>query len=77
MVDGLELFSCLIIFSDSKYEDKIKFIFDLFDLNDINILSKVDIEFMIHSILKSTFRLYGNYNEISFNDIKMFVNDSI
>ena len=31
LIDGLELFSGLILFSDSKLEDKIRFLFDVFD----------------------------------------------
>ena len=35
LIDALEIFSGLIIFSDSKAEDKIRFLFDLFDFNEI------------------------------------------
>ena len=35
LIDALELFAGLIIFADSKAEDKIRFIFDLFDFNQI------------------------------------------
>ena len=33
LIDALELFAGLIVFADSKAEDKIRFIFDLFDFN--------------------------------------------
>ena len=40
LIDALEIFAGLIIFSDSKAEDKIRFLFDLFDLlKDLFILS--------------------------------------
>jgi microtubule-associated protein-like 5 len=35
LIDALELFAGLIIFSDSKAEDKIRFLFDLFDFNEV------------------------------------------
>jgi Ca2+-binding EF-hand superfamily protein len=34
LIDALELFCGLILFSDSKFEDKIRFLFDLFDFNE-------------------------------------------
>jgi microtubule-associated protein-like 5 len=46
IVDALELFTGLIVFSDSKIEDKIKFLFDLFDFNEILSLSLMDLEFL-------------------------------
>ena len=57
LIDSLELFSGLILFSDSKEPDKIRFLFDLFDLNELNSLSPIDIEFMINSCISSTFLL--------------------
>jgi Ca2+-binding EF-hand superfamily protein len=47
LIDALELFSGLIIFSDSKAEDKIRFLFDLFDFNEVQNISLMDMEFMI------------------------------
>jgi len=35
LIDALELFSGLIIFADSKSEEKLRFLFDLFDFNEI------------------------------------------
>jgi Ca2+-binding EF-hand superfamily protein len=34
MIDALEFFSALILFSQSKLEDKIRTIFELFDFNE-------------------------------------------
>ena len=33
LIDALELFSALILFADSKFEEKIGFLFDIFDFN--------------------------------------------
>lgn len=35
LIDALEIFSGIIIFSDARAEDKIRFLFDLFDYNSI------------------------------------------
>jgi hypothetical protein len=43
----LEIFSGIIIFADAKADDKIRFLFDLFDFNEIQTVSLLDLEFMI------------------------------
>lgn len=48
LIDSLELFSGICIFSDTKFDDKIRFLFDLFDFNELESLSPTDIEFMIY-----------------------------
>ncbi len=73
LIDSLELFSGLILFSDSKEPDKIRFLFDLFDLNELNSLSQIDIEFMVNSCISSTFKIFGVKADIAVNDIVDFV----
>lgn len=73
LIDSLELFSGLILFSDSKEPDKIRFLFDLFDLNELNSLSPIDIEFMVNSCISSTFKIFGVKADIAVNDIVEFV----
>ena len=57
LIDSLELFSGLIIFSKSKFDDKIRFLFEVFDLNEINSISLIDVEFMIFCSLNSTYKI--------------------
>ena len=47
LVDAMEVFAGLIMFADSKAEDKIRFLFDLFDFNEIQTISLMDLEFAI------------------------------
>lgn len=54
-VDALELFSGLVVFANDSFEEKIRFLFDLFDLNDLNILSEIDVEYMLNCCISSTF----------------------
>jgi microtubule-associated protein-like 5 len=41
LINALELFSGLIIFAESNFEEKARFLFDLFDFNELNSLSLV------------------------------------
>ena len=34
LIDVIEIFSIMAIFSDSRLEDRIRFLFDLFDFNE-------------------------------------------
>lgn len=43
LIDGLELFAGLILFSGSHFESKLYFLFDLFDFNGFNSLSVTDL----------------------------------
>ena len=44
LIDALELFTGLIIFGDARTEDKIRFLFDLYDFNEVQSISKIDLE---------------------------------
>jgi hypothetical protein len=62
LIDALELFSGMAVFSSAKFEDIIRFLFDLFDLNEVNSLCKIDVEFMMFSCMSSAYKIY-NINE--------------
>lgn len=64
----------MILFSDSKLEDKIRFLFDVFDLNELNSLSAIDIEFMIYSSISSSFKIFTIKTEVNVDEIAGFVN---
>lgn len=82
LIDALELFSGLIIFSETnKFEDKLRFLFDLFDFNELNSLSVIDIEFMIISLVNAVFKIClieAEINEEEVSDFlgKYFTDDS-
>jgi hypothetical protein len=69
----LELFSGLIIFSDGKFEDKLRFLFDIFDFNELNSLSIIDLEFMMISCCNATFKIYGIDSEVNEEEISDFL----
>ena len=43
MIDCIEFFCVLILFSDGRVEDKIRFLVDLFDFNGNGYLEEVDL----------------------------------
>ena len=51
-------------------------IFDLFDFNELNNLSFVEIEFMINSCLNSTFKLYNIKQDLNGDIINAFLKES-
>lgn len=59
LIDALEIFSGIIIFSDSKAEEKIRFLFDLFDFNEIQSVSLMDLEFLIQSVLVASSKMFN------------------
>ena len=76
LIDSLELFSGITLFSDTKIEDKIRFLFDLFDFNELDSLSPVDIEFMIFCCISATFKIFSiPQNHIKPDEINKFVAD--
>lgn len=74
MIDALELFSGLILFSEAKFEDKLRFLFDIFDFNELNSLSIIDLEFMMISCCNATFKILGlSESEVNEEDITEFL----
>jgi Ca2+-binding EF-hand superfamily protein len=73
LIDSMELFSGLILFSDSKFEDKIRCLFDFFDFNDLNSLAFTDILLMLSSCIKSIYKIHGITTELNQEDLQKFV----
>ncbi|KAL4455920.1 hypothetical protein ABPG73_008674 [Tetrahymena malaccensis] len=74
LIDALELFSGLILFSEAKFEDKLRFLFDIFDFNELNSLSIIDLEFMMISCCNATFKMLDiSESEVNEEDITEFL----
>ncbi len=66
LIDGLELFAGLVLYSKMiKFEDKIMFLFNLFDFNEQNSLFPNDIEFMFLSCCTFTHKIYGLRSQLN------------
>lgn len=89
LIDALELFSGLILFAEAKFEEKIrcnfffqektlyniKVLFDLFDFNELNSLSLVDLEFTFISCCNATYKIYSLNAEVNEEEISKFLNN--
>jgi hypothetical protein len=47
-------------------------LFDLFDFNELESLSPVDIEFMIYCCMSATFKIYSISSEINNEELNLF-----
>ena len=59
MIDGLELLAGIVIFSNSKGDEKVQYLFNFFDFNESFSLTLMDIEFMLQSVLVATSKIYN------------------
>lgn len=73
LIDALELFSGLILFARDNFDKKLRFLFDLFDFNELNSLSIIDLEFMIISCGNATYKLYGVEAEMNEEEVSQFL----
>ena len=58
LIDALELFSLLALFSTSRQEDVIIFLFDLFDFNERGFLEEIDLSFIFFVILQGLCKIF-------------------
>ncbi len=71
----MELFSGLILFSEAKFVDKVNFLCDIFDFNELNVLTIVELEFMLISCANATFKIYNANREIEEEEVSSFLNN--
>ncbi|KAL4497254.1 hypothetical protein ABPG72_011189 [Tetrahymena utriculariae] len=75
LIDALELFSGLILFSDASFDEKVRFLFDIFDFNELNVLTIIDLEFMLISCANATLKIVKQNLEIKEDEINEFLNN--
>jgi hypothetical protein len=62
-VNALELFCGLAFYArDCSFRSKIRFLFGLFDFNEIKSISIVDLEYMVLSVCNFTYKVLGKVN---------------
>lgn len=76
LINALELFSGLIIFAESNFEEKARFLFDLFDFNELNSLSLIDLDFLLSSCAKATYKILQINAEVNDEELQEFLNNS-
>ena len=60
LIDAFEIFSGLVIYSEDKFEDKAKFLFDMFDLNEETKITLIELEFMLNTAITSIFKILSS-----------------
>lgn len=50
--------------------------FDLFDFNELNSLSLIDVEFILNCCISSTFKIHNISTEVNQEELSKFVSDS-
>lgn len=73
LVDALELFSGLTLMSSSTFDEKVNFLFHLFDFNEVGYLSLTELEFMLDCCLLSIFKIYSVRNDIERDEVGDFI----
>lgn len=74
MVEILEILSGLALFCEGVPEDKVRcnshlVLFDLFDFNMHGIISRTDLQLMLHLTLCSVAKILGIYDEIGTREV--------
>lgn len=77
LIDALELFSGLLLFAEATFEEKTHFLFDMYDFNELNSLSLIDIEFMLSCCTLSTFRICQITSDVNEEEIMYFIKNEM
>lgn len=75
MVDAIEMFAGLVVFSKIKYDYKVKFFFEIFDLNEEGSLTYEGLIFMLVNICNATYKVYQMNRTIPMRDVQLFLNE--
>lgn len=72
-LDAFEIFSGLILFAKAPFEDKARFLFEIFDMNETGIMEFTEIEFMLNTCLFSLFKIKNIKDSVDEDEISAFV----
>lgn len=73
VIDAFEIFSGLIVFSSTSFRDKVKLLFEIFDLNDHKAMNETEIEFMMYCILVAVFKINRITGEVNQEEVVSFI----
>ena len=59
VIDAIEVFTILAIFSDSRLEDRFRFLFEIFDFNERSWLEEIDLHFMIYTVINCIVKIFN------------------
>ena len=58
MIDCIEIFTVLAFFADGRIEDKIRFLFNLYDFNQNGYLEEADLHFLAMNVLNGCAKVF-------------------
>ena len=73
LLDAFEIFSGLIIFAKAPFEDKLRFLFEIFDMNETGIMDLTELEFLLNTSVFSLFKIKNIKEEVDEDEISSFV----
>lgn len=59
LIDVIEFFTGMIIFSQSRVEDKLRFLIELYDFNANGHLQAQELQFLVFNLLTATAKTFG------------------
>ena len=59
LIDCIEFFTAMIVFSDARIEDKLRFLLDIFDFNENGYLTEIELHFLAFNVLTATAKVFG------------------
>jgi hypothetical protein len=74
-IDAIEMFSGLLVFSKIRYEQKIKFLFEIFDFNEMGYLYYENLAFMLLNISNATYKIFSIPKTIPLSAIELFLDE--
>lgn len=63
------MFAGLAIFSETNFKHKLKFLFDMFDFNEVRSISGVDLEYLIVCVCNATLKIYGRNVKVNNTEV--------
>ena len=72
-INAIEMFAGLIIFSNVGYEEKVKFLYELFDLNEEGFLCYENLVFMLVSICDATCKIFTLGDKKNASEVEEFL----
>ena len=63
LIDCIEFFTGMIVFSNARVEDKLRFLIELFDFNQNGYLIDVELQFLCYNVISSTAKTFGVESE--------------
>ena len=58
LLDSIEFFTLITVLSNSMIEDRVRFLFDLYDMNRTSLLEEEELHFMLFNAIQGLVKYY-------------------